>query len=104
MYFSSYGPLKFTIKSTQNAKFPVNHTLRQNNSNLIMDSDTVLTFNNYKGEMNSEGISRRQVQSPIKTWSALKIAHRRTCSMFEILFLDECYLMETEALKFFIAS
>ena len=35
---------------------------------------------------------------------ALKIAHRRTCSMFRILFLDQCYPVETEALKFSITS
>ena len=40
----------------------------------------------------------------LRTWLALKIAHRRTCSMFQILFLDQRYLMETEALKFSIAS
>ena len=58
MYFLSYGPLKFTLKSAQNAKFAVNHTLRWNNSNLIMDCETVLSLNNYMGEMNSESISR----------------------------------------------
>ena len=31
------------------------------------------------------------------------LAHCRTCSMFRILFLDQCYPMETEALKFSIA-
>ena len=35
MYISSYGPLKFTLKYVQNAKFAVNHTLRWNYSNLI---------------------------------------------------------------------
>ena len=61
MYFSSYGPLKFTLKSVQNAKFALNHTLRWNNSNLIADWETVLTLNNYVGKMNSESISRSQV-------------------------------------------
>ena len=61
MYFSSYGPLKFTLKSAQNAKFAVNHTLRWNNSNLITNWETILTLNNYMGEMNSEIISRFQV-------------------------------------------
>ena len=61
MYFSSYGPLKFTLKSVQNAKFTVNHTLRWNNSNLITDWETVLTLNNYMGKMNPESILRFQV-------------------------------------------
>ena len=61
MYFLSYGPLKFTA---QNAKFAVNHTMRWNNSNLITDWETVLTLNNYIGEMNSESISRFQVSRP----------------------------------------
>ena len=61
MYFSSYGPLKSTLKPVQNAKFSVNRTLRWNNSNLITDWETVLTLNNYMGEMNSESISRFQV-------------------------------------------
>ena len=61
MYFLSYGPLKFTLKSVQNAKFAVNHTLRWNNSNLINDLKTVLTLNNYMSKMNSESISRFQV-------------------------------------------
>ena len=56
------------------------------------------------GEMNSEIISRFQVSRPIRTWLALKIAHCRTCSMFRILFLDQCYPMKTKALKFSIAS
>ena len=51
----------FALKSAQNAKFAVNHTLRWNNSNLITDWETVLTLNNYVGEMNSESISRFQV-------------------------------------------
>ena len=63
MYLSSYGPLKFTLKSAQNAKFAVNHTLRLNNSNLITDSETVLTLINDMGEMNSKSISRFQVAS-----------------------------------------
>ena len=61
MYFSSYGPIKFTLKSVQNAKFAMSHTLRWNNSNLIRDWENVLTFNNYMGKMNSESISRFQV-------------------------------------------
>ena len=61
MYFSSYGPLKFALNSVQNAEFAVNHTLRWNNSNFIMDWETVLTLNNYMGKMNSESISRFQV-------------------------------------------
>ena len=64
MYFSSYGPFKFTLKSAQNATFSVNPTLRSNNSNLITDWETVLTLNNYMGEMNSEIISRLQVPRP----------------------------------------
>ena len=55
------------------------------------------------GEMNSEIISRFQAHAPIWTWLALKIAHGRTCSMFQILFLDQCYPMEAEALKFSVA-
>ena len=35
------------------------------------------------------------------TWSALKIAHRRTFTMFQILFLDQCYPMETWGFKVF---
>ena len=61
MYFSSYGPLKFALKSVQNAKFAVNHTLRSNNLKLIKDWETVLTLNNYMDKMNSESISRFQV-------------------------------------------
>ena len=49
------------LKSVQNAKFAVNHTLRWNNSNLITDWQTVLTLNNSMGKMNSESISRFQV-------------------------------------------
>ena len=49
------------LKSIQNAKFAVNHTLRWNNSNLITDWETVLTLNNRMGKMNSESISRFQV-------------------------------------------
>ena len=64
MYFSSYGHLKFTLKSAQNVKFAVDHTLRWNNSNLIKDWETVLTLNNYMGEMNAEIISRFQVPRP----------------------------------------
>ena len=64
MYFSSYGPFKFTLKSAQNATFSVNHTLGWNNSNLITDWETVLTLNNYMGEINSEIISRFQVPRP----------------------------------------
>ena len=59
------------------------------------------------GEMNSEIISRFHVAPPpppIRTWLALKMAHRRRCGVFRILFLDQCYPMETEALKFSIAS
>ena len=103
MYVSSYGPLKFTLKSAQNEKFAMTHTLRWYNSNLITNWETILTLNNYMGEMNSEIISRFQVPRPIRTWLALKTAHRRICSMFRILFLDQCYPMETEALKFCIA-
>ena len=51
----------FTLKSFQNAKFAVNHTLRWNNSNLITDWETFLNLNNYMGKMNSESISRFQV-------------------------------------------
>ena len=47
MYFLSYGPFKFTLKSGQNEKFAVNHTLRWNNSNLITNWETILTLNNY---------------------------------------------------------
>ena len=61
MYFSSYGPLKFTLKSVENAKLAVNHTLGWNNTNLITDLETVLTLNNYMGKMNSESISMFQV-------------------------------------------
>ena len=61
MYFSSYGPLRFILKSVQNAKFAVNHTLGWNNSNLITGSETVLTLNNCMGRMNSERISGFQV-------------------------------------------
>ena len=64
IYFSSYGPLKFTLKSAQNAKFTVNHTLRLNNSNLITNWETILTLNNYMGKMNSEIISRFEVPRP----------------------------------------
>ena len=64
MYFSNYGPLKFTLKSAQNAEFAVNHTLRWNNSNLITNWETILTLNNYMGEMNSEIIPRFQVPRP----------------------------------------
>ena len=64
MYFSSYGALKFTQKSAQNAIFAVNHTLRWNNSNLITNWETILTVNNYMDEMNSEIISRFQVPRP----------------------------------------
>ena len=56
MYFSSYGPLKFTLKSVQNAKFAVNHAMRWNNSNLISDWETILTLNNYMDEMSLESI------------------------------------------------
>ena len=48
--------------------------------------------------------SKFQVPCPIRAWLALEIAHRRTCSMFQIFLLDQCYPMETEALKFSIAS
>ena len=61
MYFSSYGPFKFTLKSAQNAKFPVSHTLRWNNSNSITIWETTLTLNNYMDEINSEIISKFQV-------------------------------------------
>ena len=64
MYFSGYGPLKFTLKSGENTKFAVNHTLRWNNSSLITNWETVLTLNNYMGEVNSEGISGFQVPWP----------------------------------------
>ena len=64
MYFSSYAPLKFALKSAQNAEFAVNHTLRWNNSNLITDCETVLTLNSYKGEVNSERVSKFQVLRP----------------------------------------
>ena len=103
MYFSSYGPFKFTLKSAQNATFSVNHTLRWNNSNLITDWETVLTLHNYMGGIQklSQGF---RCHAPIRTWLALKIAHLRTCSMFRILFLDQCYPLETEASKFSVAS
>ena len=104
MYFSSYGPFKFTLKSTLNAKFAVNHALRWNNSKLITNWEAILILNNYMGEINSEIISKLQVPRPIRTWLTLKIAHLRTCSMFRILLLDQCYPMETEASKFSIAS
>ena len=65
MYFSSYGPLKFTLKFAQNAKSAVNHTLRWNNSSLLTDWETVLALNNYMSEMNSEIISRFQVPNSI---------------------------------------
>ena len=45
MYFSSYRPLKFTLKSAQNAKFPVNHTLRWNNSNQITTGSKITCEN-----------------------------------------------------------
>ena len=45
---------KFTQKSAQNAKFAVDHTLRWNKSNLITNWETILTSNNYTGEMNSK--------------------------------------------------
>ena len=64
MHFSSYGPLKFTLKSTQNAKLAVNHTLRWNYLNLITDWETALILNNYMGKMNSEGISRFKMPRP----------------------------------------
>ena len=57
-------PSKFTLKSAQNATFSVNHSLRWNKSNLNTDWETVLTLNNYMGEMNSEIISRLQVPHP----------------------------------------
>ena len=38
--------------------------LRWNNSNLIMNWETILTLNNYMGEMNSEIISTFQVPRP----------------------------------------
>ena len=56
--------LTFTLKSAQNAKFDVNNTLRWNNSNLLTDWETVLTFSNYMGEINSESISKFQVPQP----------------------------------------
>ena len=65
MYFSSYRHLKFTLQSAQNAKFAVGHTLRWNNSNLMITNwETILTLNNYTGEMNSEIVSRFQVPRP----------------------------------------
>ena len=64
MYFSSYGPFKFTLKSAQNPKFSVNHTLRWNNSDLITNWETILTLNNYMGEINSEIISKLQMPRP----------------------------------------
>ena len=48
----------------KNAKFSVNHTLRWNNSNLITNWKTILTLNNYMGEINSEIISKLQVPRP----------------------------------------
>ena len=61
MYFSIYGPLKFTLKSTENASFAVNHTLRWTNLNVITEWETVLTLNSYTGEMSQESISMLQV-------------------------------------------
>ena len=61
MYFSIYGPLKVTLKSPKNVSFAVNHTLRWTNSNVITKWETVLTLNNYMGEMSQESISRLQV-------------------------------------------
>ena len=55
---------KLTLKPAQNTTFSVNHALRWNNSNLITDWETVLTLNNYMGEMNSEIIARLQVPRP----------------------------------------
>ena len=52
----------FILKSAQNAKFAVKHTVRTNNSNLITNWETILTLNNYMGEMNSDIILRFQVQ------------------------------------------
>ena len=60
----SDGPFKFTLKSAQNAKLAVNHTLKWNNSNLITNWETILTLNNYMGEINSEIISKLQVPLP----------------------------------------
>ena len=47
MYFLSYRPFKFTLKS---AKIRGEPYLRWNNSNLIMNWETILTLNNYMGE------------------------------------------------------
>ena len=56
------------------------------------------------GKMNSESISRFQVSRLNYYIDAIKIAHRRTCSMFQILFMNQCYPMETESSKFSKAS
>ena len=54
----------FTLKSAQYAKLALSHSVRRNNSNLITDWETVLTLNNYMGEINSENISRFEVPHP----------------------------------------
>ena len=55
---------KFTLKSAQNTKFTMNHTLRWNNSNLIKDWETILTLNNYMGEVNSDSTCTSKFQVP----------------------------------------
>ena len=45
------------------------------------------------GEVNSQSVTPQLGHGLL-----LKKAHRRTCSMFQILFLDQCFPMETEAL------
>ena len=61
MYFSSYGPLTFTLKSAKNAKFAVEYILRWNKSNLNTPWETILALDNCPGKMNSEVISEFQV-------------------------------------------
>ena len=48
--FQVMDPSCLPLKSAENAKFAVNHTLRWNNSNLILDQETALTLNNYMGK------------------------------------------------------
>ena len=51
-------------------------------------------------EMNLEIISKLQMPCPNKDMVGSK---NRTCSMFRIVFLDQCCPMETEASKFSMA-
>ena len=49
MHFSSYGPLKFILKSIQNAKLAVNHTLRWNSSNFDQELGDHFNFEQLHG-------------------------------------------------------